>query len=610
MNIATKTLVKTIMKILQWIDKRSSIILFVIVLTAAFVYYPSLFNGFTDWDDVYHITFNKDIQELSLNNLHSIFTSYYIGMYHPLTTLTFALNYYFCQLEPFCYHLTNYLFHLANILLVFYLVKHFSTESFVALFTALTFAIHPMHVESVAWITERKDVLYTFFYFVSLLLYFKYKTTEQKRYYWLSLGAFILSLLSKSAAVTLPLVLLAIEWYKQKHINKNSIVDSLPFFAFSLVFGIISLFSQHAGNHPYFHRDFNFIDRTFFTTYSLWFYITSYFLPLHLSAIHPYPTKVNDLLPALYYFTPLFAGVIIIFFFRQWSLQREYRFALLFFLSTIILVLQIFPLGYAIVAERYTYVPYIGISFFIGNVIVSMLKKYPSVQMIICILLIVFVTALGIKTYNQTEVWKNTITLFTASGNSLPTDYARKNMLAFAYNLVGNTRLALKDYSRAVVAYNNSIALNNEISETYYSRGIAYFHSGEYKKAAQDFANAIAYDPLVPTFYKELGTTELRLKNYEAALNAFAKAIELAPTEAIYYHERGITLLRMKKYTDALADFNKAIQLKPEWGKAFANRGIVYFNLGETHKACNDFHTAYLYNFTEAEELIRLYCAE
>ena len=149
-------------------------IVIIILIGTALVYSRTLQNDFLTWDDDIHVTNNPDIQSLSLHNIKTIFSSYYLSMYHPLVTLSFAIEYHFVGLHPAVYHATNVLFHLANVVLVFFLVLSLSQRRETAIIAACLFGLHPMHVESIAWITERKDVVYAFFYLSALIFYLRF----------------------------------------------------------------------------------------------------------------------------------------------------------------------------------------------------------------------------------------------------------------------------------------------------------------------------------------------------------------------------------------------------------------------------------------------------
>ena len=226
-----------------------------------------------------------------------------------------------------------------------------------------------MHVESVAWISERKDVLYTLFYLLSLLTYLQYlKTNRKAKQYIILLLFFILSLLSKVAAVTLPVLLIAIDVYKKRKITVISLLEKLPFFLLSLLFGILTILSQK--NVDAFNQistSFSVIDKIFLFSYSIIFYIFKLIAPINLSAVYYFP-EVHKTLPWQYYASLPALLILLFFIIRKSSIRKEILFGVIFFLITISVMLQIVPVGTAHTAERYTYVPYLGLLFIAGQI--------------------------------------------------------------------------------------------------------------------------------------------------------------------------------------------------------------------------------------------------
>jgi protein O-mannosyl-transferase len=269
-------------------DKRTWILLGIILLITSAVYFQGIFNDFTHWDDPSQVYQNPDIRSLKFDNIQTYFTKYYVNMYQPLTTLSFAVEYHFFGLNPKAYHATNLVLHLFNVVLVFYFVLIISKRTTTALIVACLFGIHPMHVEAVAWITSRKDVLYTFFYIGSIISFIKYVTYNKHTYYWISLFLFVFSLLSKSTAVTLPVILLLIDWYKQRDFRGSVLYEKIPFLVLSFLFGIISLISQQSMGYENDAVAFKFIDRLLLAAYSLGFYFVKLFIPINLSVLHAF----------------------------------------------------------------------------------------------------------------------------------------------------------------------------------------------------------------------------------------------------------------------------------------------------------------------------------
>ena len=275
-----------------------------ILLLTFIIYLPSLNNDFIiNWDDAGYIHENEPIKKINSENIKIIFTQFYKGNYHPLTTLFYAVEYSLVGESPFLYHLNNLVFHLLNVLLLYIFIKKISGKTIVAAFCALFFGIHPMHVESVAWISERKDVLYTFFFFFSLIMYLKYLDNDSRKkwHYWLSIFLFILSLLSKSAAVSLPLVLLLIDYYYKRKLNiKTIIIEKIPYFILSIIFGLVAIASQNeTGAIQNLTPLYSIFDRFFIVSYATLIYLIKFFLPVKLSAMYAYPQLINGHLPAV-----------------------------------------------------------------------------------------------------------------------------------------------------------------------------------------------------------------------------------------------------------------------------------------------------------------------
>jgi len=319
--------------------------------TVAFFFSPMLNNGFTNWDDENYIVANLLLRG---PDWKGIFTQEVVGNYHPLTILSLSLNYYLTELNPFSYILFNLLLHVANTLLVFYFIWIISEKKiWVALFTALLFGLHPMHVESVAWISERKDVLYTLFFLFALIKYWHYLKSGKILNYWLCFIFFVLSIASKPAAIVLPLVLFLLDYWKGRPYNKKIIIEKIPFFLVSMVFAGITLFIQSKTAvasldvYPLWSR-------MLFACYVVMIYFLRFIIPYPLSAFHPYPDPGN--LGTAVLLSPFFALALIAFIWVNRK-NKLVVFSILFFIVNLLLVMQVVSIGYTIVSERYTYVP-------------------------------------------------------------------------------------------------------------------------------------------------------------------------------------------------------------------------------------------------------------
>jgi protein O-mannosyl-transferase len=518
--------------------------LIIILIFTALVYARTLQNGILTWDDDTHITNNPDIRSLSLHNIKTIFTSYYIRMYHPLVTLSFAAEYHFFGLHAAVYHATNVLFHLANVVLVFFLVLSLSQHRTTALIAACLFGIHPMHVESVAWITERKDVVYAFFYLCTLIFYLRFIQHGKAQNYWMLCLCFVLSLFSKTTAITLPVILFFIDIYNGRKVTRRSFLEKLPLFVLSLVFGLIALHPQ--GNGPqYFNRgSIDFIDRIFRASYSLCYYLIHLFLPMNLSALHLMPIKVEGMLPVEYYLALIPLLLLVFLGTRKGIFRREYIFGLSFFVVILSLNIHIIPIGMAIVSERYTYVAYVGLYYIIGQLLSIAFKRYENVLFPWKKAIVGGMTLLalyfGYLTYQRIGVWKNTLILF----------------------------------QDAVMKADNKKELN-------FIQTLGYLFEAD-----------------------EKSKTGL----YIEAIECLDKAIALSPELPQLYVSRGMSKYSLHSYADAIKDYEKAIELNPSYAPAYFNRAVVYLLWNRQEEACKDLWNAYRLGMHGAYNYIQANC--
>jgi tetratricopeptide (TPR) repeat protein len=519
------------------------------VLITAVCLWPALKNGFVNWDDEYYVLSNALLRG---PQWIGIFTQPVVSNYHPLTVLSLAANYAISGTEPWSYVLFSLLLHLANTVLVFWFAWLLSDKKrWVALFTALLFGIHPMHVESVAWISERKDVLYTLFFLLSLIAYWKYLQTNRSTGYWACFLLFVCSLLSKPAAIVLPLVLLLLDYWKERPFTRRVVLEKIPFFLVSGLFAVITLKLQSViamtslGLYPFWVR-------LFFASYAIIVYLAWFFVPYPLSAFHPFP--LPDHLGWTIYLSPIFLLALI---FLIWHLRKNRLvvFGLLFFLINILLVLQLVPIGFTIVSERYTYVPYIGLAFLVTMIV----TKNVSAKRFIAVAAgaVVVFSAFGFVSFKRTQVWKDSDSLWTDVINSYPNaSLPRGDRAQFNYS-----RAIMMEPTQAGPLFQRviddcTVVINHEAGgrSMYYMRGVAFSSLKQYENALADFNACLS--------------------------------INRADNEALF--QRGTLLVNhYKKYAEALADFDRAIQISP-LGRYYLNRSICHYKLGELADAVAD----------------------
>jgi len=579
--------------------REKNIYILIAIIITAIVYALSLNNDWIkNWDDGGYIIEHKLVHQLTLDNIKSIFSVFYKGNYHPLTTLFYAAEYNFVGESPFLYHLNNLIFHLFNVFLVFTFVKLITKKIEIAAITAILFGIHPMHVESVAWVSERKDVLYSFFFLGSMIYYYYFlnKKKGKTKYYFLSLAAFLLSSLSKSAAVTLPVVLLLIDYYMKRKWELKMFTEKIPFFIISFIFGIIAIFSQKsAGAIQDLNPLFTWFERPMLACYSTMMYLIKLFVPINLSAMYPYPDRINGHLPTVFYIAPAVILVVAFLVYYSKKFSRDIIFGTVFFLITIILVLQLLPVGGAILAERYTYIPYIGLFMIIGKGYVysqeGKSKFAKSMKLLYPAVIVAGVIIFSVLTFQRILIWKDGEVLFTDVIKKYPN-------LPFAYNNRGYLYFNfLKKYDKALADYNKCIEMDSTFHRAYSNRGVLYYNFyGDSKSdslhmvlAIEDFTKALKFRNDNTDAWIGRANCYSTIKKFDLALPDYNRYISIVADDAKSYLWRGIALYNLGRFDEACIDFIKCIDMTPDNDNAYLWRGLVYFQRKDYKTAIKDF---------------------
>lgn len=568
-------------------------IVFLVIITFL-CFSDSLKNELTNWDDQQYIIENPLVKSLSFENIQEIFSTNVMGNYHPLAILSFAVDYHFYKLSPEGYHTTSLIIHLLNTILIFLFFRSLSNSLLVAFITALLFGIHPMHVESVAWVSERKDVLYLFFYMASLYTYLFFIKANNRKwfFYLLTFLLFALSLISKAQAVTLPLILLLIDYLVKRKYEKKLLIEKIPFLLLSIAMGIVAIIAQKETGAITDIPIFPLFDRILFASYGFFNYILMMVVPINLSAYYSYPVKVENLYPIIYYASPVFLLLIIFFIIRFLISNREFIFGFAFFILNIVLLLQLLPVGGSIMSDRYTYLSYVGLCFIIGNTFSktwnSPIKKISSYKYFFAVVLLLFIYFLGYSTVLRNKIWRNSETLWT--------DVIRKNpktVIAYGnrgsyYQKQGKLDIALNDFNKALSLKPNQIhALIN--------RADIFRGNGQYDLSIADCNLAILTDSSYSGAYMNRGIAYCIVGRLDEAFNDFEKVISLDPKNANVYCNRG-NLFDMKGQVDsAISNYSKAIFIKPEYSEAYYNRGKTYLRKGNYDSAISDFNLALQY---------------
>ena len=563
-------------------------------VVTAIVFLPMFANGFTNWDDQFYVIDNPLLRG---PDWLGIFSKPVVSNYHPVTMATLALNYQASALEPFSYHLVNWLLHLFNTGLVFFFAYRMSQNNlWVGFITALFFGIHPMHVESVAWVSERKDVLYTAFFMLSLLAYLNYEQKYSWQKYAATLLFFILSLLSKPAAVTLPVVLLLIDWYKGRSLaDKKVWLEKIPFFLLAFAFGLLALNIQaeKAIAQPEFYPVWQ---RFVFAIYGLGEYFKRLIWPFPLSAIHPFP--VSGMIPSSFYPALILVPVMMaaVWYFRK---NKNVLFGIGFYAVNLALVLQFLTFGNSVISERYTYVPYIGLCFAVA-MLWAKSNLATSVKNSLLGLFLVIGLLFAIVSNKQVHVWKDSISLWTKAIEAYPTSY-------IALSNRGNylvTKLA--KYDEGLVDYNLALATKPEHANSLENRCIIYLHKEDFPAAFKDADQLVKFYPSTAKGYYLRAFVEDKLGQPDQAIADYSKAIELDPTNGEPRANRGIIYFNNKQnYQAAKDDFDEAIRINPKNGEIILNRVRCWIALRNKAEALKDIDLARQIGTNPGDDLIK-----
>lgn len=526
----------------------------VALLVTAIAFYPSLANDYVNWDDDVNILNNENLEVFDWPHIKAIFSTTVMGGYNPLSIFTLALEKHFFGLTPQVHHTTNLLLHLLCVFLVFRILLAMRLSLPAAFLGALLFGIHPMRVESVAWITERKDVLFGVFYLGALYTYIQSLLQTERKKYFLSLTIilFVLSLLSKIQAVALPLSLLAIDYYFKRPLEWKLLIEKIPYFLLSLVVGSLGVYFLSQAETLVDSTNMSFFQRLLIGAYSFCIYLVKFIFPYEMSPLYPYPAS----LPWQAYVAPL--GVAAVGYWFYVAFKREWRaqvFGLAFFAFNVFFVLQILAAGQGYKADRFTYIPYFGLFFLAAWGFQELLRLRPQYRTYAQVGVGAYLLLFAGMTWQQCGIWKNGETLWTHV-------IKHYDNTALPFGNIGHYYRENKEYEKALVNYNRAIQLNTREGKTFNSRGKTYF---------------------------DMGNTEKAMADYD-------RAIEMNPENAEFYVNRGAAYGRLGKLNEALSDFNQGVKFDPEWPNAYLNRSLAFSQTGQHQKALDDINTFLRYS--------------
>jgi tetratricopeptide (TPR) repeat protein len=550
-------------------------------------------NGFVNWDDQMYASENVMIQKPTFANLIRLLTVECALNYHPLTVASLWLNSALFGQASTSFIVVNTLIHLFNTFLVYRFSQQLTrNNTLVSFLIALFWGIHPMHVESVIWVSERKDVLYSMFFFLACIQYVKYLEQNEpkisRRMYLYCFIFFVLSCLSKAMAVVLPLVLLLIDyWFDKGFLTVKNITNKIPFFIVALLFGALAVHVQGGGDlggrlekmtlDVALSDALSFGDRIKFGFYGFLVYIFKLFIPINQHNFYAYPNV--DKYGAIQYITaPIWALIILggaAAFYRR---KKEVFFGIMFFFFTIVLVLQFLSVGGAILAERYAYIPYFGILF----MLFYWLSQKVSKNILLSGSAVVALTFMYL-TYKQTLTYKDTGTLFANSYKYEPESPIVNENLANHFGRSGEIDQVIRYGEYATSKGVQSYALMGALANAYYLKG-------NMPKALDLYQKSIDNSPNHRKFvaYYNRGIANRDAGNFLQSSEDFTKAMELGQDKVAYLPLRAFANLKANKFKEAYDDYSKMITIGIAKDTAYNDRAVARYSMGDTEGAIKD----------------------
>jgi len=577
------------------VKKSFSIILVYFALAAGtvIVFWQVRVFDFVSYDDNDYVYQNQHVLDgLTYDGIIWAFTTGRTGYWHPLTWLSLMLN---CQLfgpNPGWIHLISLLLHIANTLLLFAVLKQITAALWPSAFVAAVFALHPMHVESVAWIAERKDVLSTLLLLLTLATYAGYVKRPGLLRYLLAVLLFALGLMAKPMLVTLPFVLLLLDYWPlnrfepqtaktsgrqsrkaapatgRREVLYRIIIEKIPFFALSSISSIFTFLVQHNSGAVIGINALPLESRVNNVFLSYVTYMGKMFWPSSLTVFHPYDIGVVPSWQVI--LCVLLLLVISVFVIRFGRKQKYLPVGWFWFIGTLMPVIGLVQAGEQAYADRYTYIPYVGLLIMIAWGLPELVSKWPYRKITFGISMAVVLAALGICGRQQVGYWKNSAALFTHALEVTQNNYVAHYFLAEELRKQGKVSLAMEHCRKALEIKPNYVNAIITLGSVLAEQGDLNQAIGYFQKALKLTSNsASAYD------HYNLGVALLKCSKLDDAVVCFTRAVQIAPDFADAHNNLGIALKKQGKFSEALAHFTKAVQLRSDWPTAMGNLALL-----------------------------------
>jgi tetratricopeptide (TPR) repeat protein len=548
-----------------------------IVFACLAVYIPAIRSGFA-WDDDSMLTESIALKE---DGLYKCWFTSQQPNYWPITWTSYWLEHKLWELKPAGYHITNILIHLACTLLIWRILVQLNVPA--AFAAALIFAVHPVNVESVAWIAQRKTVLAMLFFLLALFYYLRFDQAGKRVFYALSVTLFILAMLSKGSVVGLPVVILLCVWWLHKTIARRDILRSIPFFVVSAVMSAVEIWFQYnrAIGEDVVRSD-SFFSRLAGAGWAVWFYLYKAILPIHLTFIYPRwkidPTNLVSYVPGL-----LLLVLLALAWRHRRSWGRPVFFALSFYIVMLLPVLgffNIYFMRYSLVADHYQYVSIISVI----ALVIGVVYRYLGAG-VLRIAAVFALMILGTAAWQQSSTYRNAETLWYDTLAKDPNSWMAHNNLGSALQLQGK-------YEEAVSHYRKTLQVNPDSDKAYYNLGMVFGLQGKSDEAIGYFRRALQINPNYAEVHFNLGIVLQTQGKLQEAISHYQEGLRINPNDADVHNNWANALQTLGRPDEAINHYYQAIQIKPNYAQVHNNLGIILKSQGKIDEAVKHYRRA------------------
>ncbi len=605
----------------QWLD-RYRVVLGCVALgmLTAGVYVRVLGSDFVNYDDPVYVTDNKQLQKgLTWENIRWAFTSRYASNWHPLTWLSLMADYELFGLKPAGYHAVNLAFHVANTLFLFLVLLGLTGCFWESIFAAAVFGVHPLHVESVAWIAERKDVLSGLFWLLTTWAYAAYVRRARlsgeawrggARWYVAAVVLFALGLMAKPMLVTLPLVMLLFDWWPfKRRFGRKTILERLPFVVMAVISSMITLMVQQEWGSVVALERLSVGVRICNALVSYVAYIIQTILPTGLAVYYPHPETfvVWEVAGAVLILAALTA-VVFVFARRRGYLAVGW----LWYLGTLVPVIGLVQVGSQSRADRYMYIPMVGLLIAAVWGIGEVVRRRRAWEVVTAVCCVIFIAAFAVGTWVQTGYWRDSRTLWTRAlnvtrdncvahlnfGNVLLKEgkmkeaegQYRKAVEIYGDYTEGHFNLALaleleKEYDEAIKEYRTALRLNERHWKARFHLANALSAKGKVDEALAEYEKAIKLRPDDIEVLNNFGLALVQKGRFKEAIGYYEKALAIDENSAEVLNNLGNALVKEKRFDEAVEKFEKIIRIKPDFKEGYYNLANTLRQMGKDAQA-------------------------